>query len=390
MITARDAIARLTSDSVMPPTPEWTTVTRTSSFDSLESAWTRASCEELALAEEGDLARLALVGQHGHFLARLRHIRQALDLDRDRRSRALHRAPGFIQHCPHAPEHRADQDNVAALQRSGLHQERRNRTAALVEPRLDHHAPRKCVHRRFELEHFGLQKHLFEQVVDTLACLGGHAYEGRLATVFLGNHAMTHELLPHLLGRRFGLVDLVERHDDRHSGRLRMVDGLDCLRHDAVVGRHHQHHDVSRFRAPRAHGREGFVTRRVEEGDHSALRFDVIGADVLRNAARLAGRNLGAADVVEQRSLPMVDVTHDGYHRRPRNLLRGLDFGVLGNVRLGVVGLGGLGLVTHLLDHDDRRFLVEHLVDGDHRAKFHQCLDDLGRFDRHLVRQLAH
>ena len=44
----------------------------------------------------------------------------------------------------------------------------------------------------------------------------------------------------------------------------------------------------------------------------------VVGADVLGDAARLARRHLWCADVVEQRGLAVVDVAHDGDHRRTR------------------------------------------------------------------------
>ena len=47
--------------------------------------------------------------------------------------------------------------------------------------------------------------------------------------------------------------------------------------------------------------------------------FDVIGADVLRDAARFAGRDTTGPDVVEQRGLAVVDVAHDGDDRRARH-----------------------------------------------------------------------
>ena len=46
--------------------------------------------------------------------------------------------------------------------------------------------------------------------------------------------------------------------------------------------------------------------------------FDVIGADVLRDAARFAAGDARAADRVEERRLAVVDVTHDGDDRGPR------------------------------------------------------------------------
>ena len=96
-----------------------------------------------------------------------------------------------------------------------------------------------------------------------------------------------------------------------------MIDGLDGLRHDAVVGRHHQDHDVGDVGAAGAHGREGGVAGGVEEGDALAvLQAHLIGADVLGDAAVLAAGHVGGAQGVEQRGLAVVDVTHDGHHRR--------------------------------------------------------------------------
>ena len=100
---------------------------------------------------------------------------------------------------------------------------------------------------------------------------------------------------------------------------LGVIDGLDRLRHDAVVGRHHQHDDVGDLGAARAHGGEGLVARRVDEGDLLPVRRrHLVGADVLRDAAGLARRHVGLADGVEQRRLAVVDVAHDGDDGRAR------------------------------------------------------------------------
>ena len=142
MITALEASARLTSDSVIAPTAACTTLTLTSSVESPPSACTSASCEpctsalmssgsnltapspmlleqvlelrglllrelhvaELALAEQRDLARLALVAERHHVLARAGHVRQALDLDRDRRAGLGDRAAVLVEHGAHAAE----------------------------------------------------------------------------------------------------------------------------------------------------------------------------------------------------------------------------------------------------------------------------------------------
>ena len=59
-------------------------------------------------------------------------------------------------------------------------------------------------------------------------------------------------------------------------------------RHHAVVGGNHQDHDVGHLGAAGAHGGKRFVARRVEEGDLLALNLDLVGADVLGDAAGLA------------------------------------------------------------------------------------------------------
>ena len=83
-------------------------------------------------------------------------------------------------------------------------------------------------------------------------------------------------------------------------GGLRVVDRLDRLRHHAVVGRHHDHGDVRDLGAAGAHGGERLVARSVEEGDRAGVVVDLVGADVLGDAAGLARGDLGLADGVEQ------------------------------------------------------------------------------------------
>ena len=112
-----------------------------------------------------------------------------------------------------------------------------------------------------------------------------------------------------------GPVHLVDGHDDRHLGRLGVVDGLDGLGHHAVVGRHHEDDDVGGLGATGPHGGEGGVARRVDERDAVVLPVDLVGADVLGDAAGLPRHDVGRADAVEQQRLAVVDVPHDGDDR---------------------------------------------------------------------------
>ena len=119
-------------------------------------------------------------------------------------------------------------------------------------------------------------------------------------------------------------IDLVERHDDRHAGRPGMADRFFGLRHDAVVGRHDQHGDVGDVGAAGPHFGEGLVARRIDERDLAAVLLDLIGANVLRDAAAFAADHVDADDLVQQRRLAVVDVAQERDDRRPRLELLGI------------------------------------------------------------------
>ena len=215
-------------------------------------------------------------------------------------------------------------------------------------------------------------------------------HEGRVAAELLGNHALGNQFLPDAIRVGVGLVDLIHRHHQRHTGSLGMGNRFLGLRHHAIVGRNHQNHDVGSLGAARAHRRKRFVSRRIQEGDHAARRFHVIRADMLGNAARLAMGDTGFADIVEQRGLAVVHMSHHRDHRRSRrhDVFLGAD-SILHQESIGIVQLGGKWLMPHFLDENHRRFLIEHLIDSDHGAHLHQGLDHFSGLYRHLVRQVG-
>ena len=115
---------------------------------------------------------------------------------------------------------------------------------------------------------------------------------GRSAEL-LEHHVVLQEVLLHLRHVGSREVDLVDRDDHRHA-RVAGVAVADRLRHDLVVGRHHQHDDVGDLRAARAHGGKGLMARGVEERDLAIARQgDVVRADVQGDASSLAGDDVG-------------------------------------------------------------------------------------------------
>ena len=311
-VASEDALARLTSLSVIAPTPRWMTLSWTSSGISiLNSASSRASTEPetsplrtrvsevfspslscsmsvSSVARPRELAKLAARRRACRCSAICRTVRsssaarnvspapgtdgQTQHQHRTGRTRLGDLLAVLVEHGPDAAVRAARHDRVAGPQRALLHQDGRHRTAALVEVRLDRDTLRRPVDRSGQLQRrVGGQQDGLEQLVDADARLGGHVDEHRVAAVLLGDQAVVGQLLADLVRVGVRLVDLVDRDHDRHVGRLGVVERLDRLRHDAVVGRDHQDHDVGHLGTTGTHGGERLVARGVDEGDRPVV-----------------------------------------------------------------------------------------------------------------------
>ena len=289
----------------------------------------------------------------------------------------------------------AGHDDVAHAQRAGLHDDGGDRAAALVQARLDDGPDGGTLGVGLELQQIGDQQDDLEELVEPDAGLRRHRDERRVAAVVLDHDARLGKLVLHAVRVGVRLVDLVHRDDERHLGRLRVADGLQRLGHHAVVRRHDDHRDVGDLRPAGTHRGERLVTRGVQEDDALAvLRGDLGRADVLGDAAPLAGRHGGRPDRVEEARLAVVDVSHDGHDRGPRDqvlvvrvLFPELDLLGLGR-RPAALFLGVRGgrvdlrhLVAELLGHERRGVTIDQLVDGREDAALDQLADDVRRAD---------
>ena len=223
----------------------------------------------LALAVFHDVARLGFVG-HLEMIARFRHALQSKYFDGRRRRRVLDGAAAIVKHRANFAEHRAADEEVAGVQRAVLHEDGGHRAAALVHARFQHRAGCRRIGIGLQFAQIRDQQNHFQQLVDVLLLLRGNFHEFRVAAPFRGHQADVGQLALHALRLRFRLVNLVDGHDDGHVRGLGVIDGFLRLRHHAVVGGNHQHHDVRHLRAARAHARKRFVARRVDE-HHAAV-----------------------------------------------------------------------------------------------------------------------
>ena len=270
-----------------------------------------------------------------------------------------------------------------------LNQNGRHRTPALVELGFDDHAVGVAIGVGFQFEDLGERRDRLREFVEAGLLQRRNLHGRRLAAHRFDLHVVLQELGQNLVRIGVVLVDLVDRHDDRRAGRFRVLDRLDRLRHHAVVRRHHEDDDVGGVGAAGAHGREGRVARRVEEGDLLAgLQLDLIGADVLRDAARLARHDVGLAQGVEQRRLAVVDVTHDGHDRRTR-------FKVIVVVVMAFKADLDVGFrnafhgVAEFLDDELGGIRVQHVGRADEFALLHHELHDVGLPLAHAVGEVG-
>ncbi|MNZ67818.1 hypothetical protein D3C78_860740 [compost metagenome] len=340
----------------------------------------------LALTEQGNFTGLLLVGNHGQLVTGFRGTVQAEDFDRDRRAGFLHRLAVLVEHGAHAAIVGTAQDHVALTQGTVLNQDGRHRATALVQARFDNHATTWSGRGSGQLEDLGLQQDSFEQLVDAGTHLRRNLDERSITTPVLGGHAFDGQFVADAIDIGTRLVDLVHRNHQRNASCLGMLNGFAGLRHHAVVRRHHQDDDVGSLGTTGTHCGERSVAWGIEEGDHAAVGFHVVGTDVLGNTTGFASGNLGTTDVVEQRGLTMVNVTHDGNDRRTR-----FDFTFeLQRFGQGVFqgGIADQGhFVAQFFGDQLSGFLVEHLVDGDRGTQLEHELDHFSGLDRHLLGQ---
>src|SRR3954453_239525 len=412
MMIASDAAARSTLVSVIAPTPRSMTRMPTSSPTSIcESASSSASTEPdtspLRMRLSSWLSPFSMEAMKSSRVRRTRRLACMAARSRDSRRSAICRATRSssttIRFWP-APGNAVSPSTIAGRDGSAwsmLWPSRsmigRTRTPAPARVPLDDPALRVLVRVRTQVERgVGRQHDGLEEPLDVEAGLGGHVDEHGVAAVLLGHQAVLAELAADLgrVGR--GYVDLVDRHHDRHTGRLGVVQRLHGLRHHAVVGRDHQDGDVRRLGTASTHGGERLVTRGVDEGDPALLAVDLrrhlVGADVLGDPTGLLRDHVGVADRVEELGLSVVDVTHDGDDRRTRLevLLAALvlpELEVEGLQQLAVLVLGrdDLDHVVELLAEQLEGGVVDRLGRGHHLAEAEQHLHQRRRVHADLL-----
>ena len=290
-----------------------------------------------------------------------------------------------VDHRPNTPPFRTGDEDVADPKGATLHQDGGHRTPALFHLGFDDDAFGWSVGVGLEVEKLSLQKDHFFKLIEIGFFRRRDLDRQDIATHFLNHHFMLQQLVADAVGVGFGFVDFVDGDDDRHLGGLGVVDGFYGLRHDAVVGGDAKDNDIGDRSAAGAHIGKGLVARCVDKGDFGPRRHsDLVGADVLGNAAGFVGRYVGIAEGVQQRRLAVVHMAHHRNNRRPGNQSRILVlFALEAEFHIGFGD--AFQLVAEFGDQQFRRVGIDGLVDGRHHVHFHQRLDDIGGPFGHAV-----
>ena len=222
----------------------------------------------------------------------------------------------FIKHGLDTAVVCTSQHDVAYAERAVAYQHRSHIATAFVQTRFDDATCGLAVGVGLQLQHLGFEQHLFHQFVDTNTLLGRDVLTLVLTAPILYEEVHVGQLLLDFVGIGSRLINFVDCEYNGHTGGHGVVDGLLGLRHHVVVGSYDDDGNVGHLRTTGTHGGEGLVTRRIQEGDNTSVfeRY-VVGSDVLGDTSCFTRDDVGFADVVEQRGLTVIDVTHHGDNR---------------------------------------------------------------------------
>ena len=298
------------------------------------------------------------------------------------------RAAVIVEKRAHFAVDGADDEDVAGVQGAVLHKNGGDRAAAAIDAGFENGAAGRRGWIGAKLAQIGDEQDHFEELIEIFLFARGDFDDDGIAAPFFRHQAAIGKLALDAFGLGFGLIDLVDGDNDGHVGGTRVVDGFERLRHQAVIGGNDQHDNIGDLGATSTHAREGFVAGRIDEDDAAAVNGNDGCADVLGDASGFAGGDFGLANGIEQAGLAVVDVTHDGDDRRPRQEIFLLLF--LGNflddfffegddVHDAAEGFGEAGCRAH----------VQSLIDGGKNAAVEELFQDFLGAHVQLFREVA-
>ena len=161
-----------------------------------------------------------------------------------------------------------------------------------------------------------------------------------------------------------------------------MSDSLLSGRHDGVISGNDDDSDIGHLSTTCTHGCESFVTRGIKESNAaSIIELYVVSTDVLSDTACLSGNDIGLSDIVEERGLTMVNVSH---HGNDRSTWHEIILVILSFLHSFLhLSADIFRCETELFSYDIDGFSVQSLIDTYHNTDRHECTDKLCDWNIH-------
>ena len=158
-----------------------------------------------------------------------------------------------------------------------------------------------------------------------------------------------------------------------------MVNALNGLRHDTVIGGDNENGNIGYHCTASSHRCKCLMTRSVKECYGTAVNLNSICADMLGYAACLAGCNVCMTDIVKKRGLAVVNVTHNNYDRRTADEFFFAVFVVVYEFFFHGYNNFFFNLAAELHSYESCGIIVDDIGYGCKNAKLNKALDDFSR-----------
>ena len=234
-----------------------------------------------------------------------------------------------IEQGAHTAENGADQKVIADTDRPILYHDGGNRPLTAIQLAFENGSDTGALGIGCQLFQIRDKQNHFQQQVEVLLRVGRDGNHDGVPTPVLGKQSAIGELLLNSIWVRALFINFIDSHNQRNAGRLGVIHGFESLRHHTIISGNDENHNIGDLRATGPHPGKRLMPGRIDENDSPAVLFDVVGADGLRDPARLAFGDIRLPDCIEQRRLTVIDVTHHGDHGSAREQVADI-FGLLG------------------------------------------------------------
>ena len=268
-------------------------------------------------------------------------------------------------------------DNVITnLQRTIRHKNRTYITTTLIEWWLNNSSCSLTVRVSFKIHHIGFKKDFVKKLIYSQSLLSTNLLTLILTTPLFNKQIHLWQVFTYLIRVSSWLINLIDSEYHWYTSSLCMSNSLLGSRHDWVVRRNDDNHDIGNLCTTSTHSSKGFVTRSIKESNLTAiLQCYTICTDMLGNTTCLTSNHIRVTDMVEQRSLTMVNMTHDSNDRSTWYKVI-LIINLLANSLL-YLSTYILCLEVELISNKVDSLSIQTLVDRNHDTDRHQCWDDI-------------